>query len=273
MTVAAGLTIGSSAKAEMIHLMARKGDVSKVMAEIDKGVPVDLPSTKHTNLIGSSPLFVASRFGKIEVVAALLEAGADPNFRRPDYMGENTYGSPLITAASNGHTDVVKLLLAAGADPAITDPSLGPPLHVARIRGNIEIEALLLEQGVPQSTHLPADPELLRNADTERGRLIAGGCGLCHLLRNSPQGEPKEGPNLWGIVGRPKASADGYDYSPYMRQKGGTWSYDDLNSFLSSTYEFVPGTKMVNRGLPEARDRADVIAYLRTLSSEPVPLP
>ena len=271
--VAALWATTTTSSAEMIHLMARKGDVDKVLAEIEKGADVDLPSTMHTNLIGSSPLFVAASFGRLEVVKALLAAGADPNFRRPDFMGENTYGAPLHTAVSFGHSDVVRLLLEAGADPALSDPSLGTPLHLARTRGHREIEEMLLEKGVPQTSQFPSVAHLLSSADVERGKLISGGCAQCHQLSAESGVEEKEGPSLWDLVGREVASAPGYDYSPYLASVDEDWTYDNLNSFLSDPYQFVPGTKMTNRGLPEEQDRADVIAYLRTLSETPVPLP
>ena len=263
----------TAAFAEMIHLMARKGDVDKVLAEIEKGADVDLPSTMHTNLKGSSPLFVAATFGRSEVVKALLNAGADPNYRRPEFMGENTYGAPLHSAVGNGHSDVVELLLEAGADPALPDPSLGTPLHLSRIRGHQDIEAMLLQRGVPETVKFPSISQLLTSADTERGKLIAGGCAQCHHLESDDADEEKEGPSLWGLVSRDIASVPEYEYSPYLASIDGEWSYDNLNSFLSDPYQFAPGTKMTNRGLAEEQDRADVIGYLRTLSNEPAPLP
>lgn len=272
-SLAIAIQLSTPASAEMIHLMARKGDVDKVLAEIEKGADVDLPSTRHTNLTGSSPLFVAATFGRLEVVKALLEAGADPNYRRPDHLGENTYGAPLHTAVGFGHVDVVAVLLDAGADPGLPDPSLGTPLHLSRVRGHQEIEAMLLEMGVPQTASAPSIAPLLSSADVERGKSIAGGCGGCHQLGPETGGETKEGPSLWGVVNRDMASVPGYEYSPYLAAMDGAWTYDNLNSFLSDPYQFVPGTKMTNRGLTEEQDRADVIAYLRTVSSNPAPLP
>ncbi|SDE73960.1 ankyrin repeat domain-containing protein [Ruegeria marina] len=275
-TLCAAVALFGSATAgatEMIHLMARKGDVEKVLAEIEKGTDVDLPSTMHTNLAGSSPLFVAASFGRTEVVKALLAAGANPNFRRPEFMGENTYGAPLHTAISFGHSEVVKLLLEAGADPALPDPSLGTPLHVARIKGHAAIEEMLLEQGVPQTIQSPSVAHLLPSADVERGKLIGGGCAQCHQLSAGSGDDEKEGPPLWDLLGRQVASVASYNYSSYLSAIDGDWTYDNLNSFLSDPYQFVPGTKMANRGLADEQDRADLIAYLRTLSDNPQPLP
>jgi cytochrome c len=58
-----------------------------------------------------------------------------------------------------------------------------------------------------------------------------------------------------------------------MKAKGGDWSFDDLNKFISSPKGFVPGTAMGFAGIQKDGERADVIAYLRTLSDKPVPLP
>ena len=58
-----------------------------------------------------------------------------------------------------------------------------------------------------------------------------------------------------------------------MKGKGGTWTYDDLNKFLASPKGFVPGTAMGFAGIPKDSERADVIAYLRSLSENPAPLP
>ena len=151
----------SSAPAEMIHLMARKGDVGKVLAEIEKGVDVDLPSTSGARFAGSSPLVVAARFGRADVVKALLEAGADPNYRLPDFESSHTYATPLFTASGNGHTEVVLILLEAGADATVVDPWRGSALHIARLREHHEIEALLEEAGAPESQGAPSISHLL----------------------------------------------------------------------------------------------------------------
>lgn len=259
--------------AEMIHLMARKGDVAKVIAEIESGVDVDLPSTMHANLKGSSPLYVASTYGNLEVVEALLSAGADPNYRRPDYLGENTYGSPLHAAVSGGHVRVVGALLEAGADPGVSDPTIGTPLHIARLRGNSEIEMMLLESGVPTTMSSDTITHKLANADTERGQLMAGGCEQCHNMTNEEVHGDKQGPTLWNIIGREVASLEGYQYSVWLEEYGGVWTYDRLNSFLSDPYRVVPGTRMAYTGIRSDTDRADLIAYLRNLSPAPQPLP
>jgi cytochrome c len=113
--------------------------------------------------------------------------------------------------------------------------------------------------------------KLLASATPQRGEEVARQCMACH---NFQKGGPNAvGPNLYGIVGRPRASAPGFAYSDAMKAKGGEWTIDDLNKFLTKPQDFVPGTKMTFPGLPRESQRADVIAYLNTLSDDPKPLP
>lgn len=270
-----GTTFASSATAEMIHLMARKGDAEKVLAEIGKGVAVDLPSTKHTTVPGVSPLSVAAQFGRAEVVKTLLDAGADPNFNRPEEFmeGENdVLGAPIHEAARNGHTEIVHLLIEAGADPTLEDPGLGTPLHQARRWKHAETADLLLANGAVESVEAASVAGQLAAADLENGRKLATGCGLCHSLEPGSE-EIITGPSLWNIVGRPVGGVGAFEYSAVMASHGGAWDYDALNSLLASPTAFMPGTKMEVSGVSTQEARADLIAYLRTLSDAPVPLP
>jgi cytochrome c len=84
-------------------------------------------------------------------------------------------------------------------------------------------------------------------------------------------GKVKEGPPLWDIVGRPKASFGEFKYSPALQAVGGEWTYEALNNFLAHPAWTIPGTSIVMRG-SDPRDRADIISFLRTLSNNPVPL-
>ena len=111
----------------------------------------------------------------------------------------------------------------------------------------------------------------LAAANADHGKDISKVCMACHTLQ---KGEPnKIGPNLYGVVGRPRASEPGYDYSAAMKAKGGAWTFDELNKFLSGPRNYIPGTKMTFAGLDSEHQRADLIAYLRTLSDSPLRLP
>ena len=76
-----------------------------------------------------------------------------------------------------------------------------------------------------------------------------------------------------GVVGRTKAAVDGFSYSGALTDMGGDWSYENLDAFLASPRSYAPGNKMTFNGLKKPADRAAVIAYLRSLSDAPKPLP
>ena len=100
------------------------------------------------------------------------------------------------------------------------------------------------------------------DGDAEAGKLVFKKCAVCH----SPDaGVNKVGPSLHGIIGRHSASIDGYNYSPAMKAFDKTWDAALLETYLPDPRGTVPGTKMVFPGLKDAKDRADVIAYLATL--------
>jgi cytochrome c len=121
-----------------------------------------------------------------------------------------------------------------------------------------------------------ADPELLgmiAAADPEEGRTLAARCSGCH--RYEADAAPLIGPNLADIVGAPIGTAAGFAYSPAMQalaDGGAVWSFELLDDFLQSPATAVPGTRMGFAGIADAGDRAAVIAFLRSLSSDPVPL-
>jgi cytochrome c len=112
---------------------------------------------------------------------------------------------------------------------------------------------------------------LLASATVDKGANSAKKCAACHTFG---KGEPNRvGPNLYGVVGRPKAAAGSFDYSPALKSKGGNWTVDDLSAFLANPRGYAPGTKMSFAGLPRGNERADVIAFLNTKSDNPQALP
>jgi cytochrome c len=128
-------------------------------------------------------------------------------------------------------------------------------------------------QGAKPEATAPAEPieKLLASASVEKGEQAAKKCVACHTFTKG--GPNRVGPNLWGIVNRPKASEAGFAYSDAIKTKGGNWTIDDLNAFLTSPRGYAPGTKMTFVGLPKGTERADVIAYLNSLADSPAPLP
>jgi len=113
---------------------------------------------------------------------------------------------------------------------------------------------------------------LLAKANPANGEAAFGKrCATCHTAN---QGGPnKVGPNLYGIIGAKKAHLDNFTYSKAMAEKGGEWTYEDINHFIVKPSAFVKGTKMAFAGLGNAQERADIIAWLRTQNANPPPLP
>ncbi len=111
----------------------------------------------------------------------------------------------------------------------------------------------------------------LASASAEHGAQTAKQCEICHNLGKG-QGA-KVGPDLYGIVGRKVASVPGFNYSAALKAKGGTWTFDALNVWLTNPRADVPGTLMTFAGIDSEKRRADVIAYLNSNSDHPEPLP
>ena len=114
---------------------------------------------------------------------------------------------------------------------------------------------------------------LLASADPDAGKTATArfGCVACHSFGEG--GRNGIGPNLYGVVGSRQGShAAGYAYSAALKAKGGAWDYAELDKWLLKPSAYAPGTKMSYAGVADPKTRADIIAYLRGLSREPLPL-
>lgn len=115
-------------------------------------------------------------------------------------------------------------------------------------------------------------PVLLAKADVGKGMAGAKACAACHNFEKG--GANKVGPALWNVVGRKMGSADGFSYSDGFKAMGDKpWEFDALDAWLKAPKEYIPGTKMAFGGIRNDQDRANVIAYLDSLSDAPQPLP
>lgn len=114
---------------------------------------------------------------------------------------------------------------------------------------------------------------LLASADAAAGATIFKKCVACHS--GDKGGANKVGPNLWGIVNRPIGSHEGFGYSAAMKafSSNGAWDYEKIASFVTAPKAYVKGTAMGFAGLKKPEERANLIAYLRTLADTPAPLP
>ena len=252
--------------AEIIHVHAKRGNLEGGLAELDKGVPLEIRSTNMTSDPGVTPLFVAAKFGKIEVVEELLARGADPTifFTVPDGLYQT--GTALHHASRFGYLDVVEALLDAGADPKSYDRYIATPLHQALRGGHEQVAERLIAAGAPVQVLAPSIASSLSEAYVERGQVIATGCEICHGKPSSVRQAGDNGPNLWGIFGKAAASDPTFEYSSYLREAELIWDAETLNHYLYSPYQFLPGTSKIMMGLESDADRAAVIAFLATLA-------
>jgi cytochrome c len=108
----------------------------------------------------------------------------------------------------------------------------------------------------------------LATGDAVAGKNIAKVCAACHSLEAG--GGPRVGPNIYGILNSDVASVPGFNYSDALIKHGGKWSPERLDAFLGNAMQVVPGTSMGFPGIADAQDRANLIAYLNTLSDSPL---
>ena len=111
--------------------------------------------------------------------------------------------------------------------------------------------------------------EELALASVDAGLKLSKKCTACHSLKSG--GANGVGPTLWNIVNAPKAKIDGYSYSKALSSMGGNWTIQDLNLWLKSPKKYAPGNKMSFAGLRKTKDRANMIAFLNSISDEPIP--
>lgn len=146
-----------------------------------------------------------------------------------------------------------------------------PPAKPGYVVEGVE-ETTTATNAAPKEEAMPDWGTVLKSADVSKGQNISHKCEQCHDLTKG--GPNKIGPNLWGIVDADRGEGrNGFDFSAAMKAKGGKWTYDELFKFLKSPQGYIQGTKMSFAGLRSADDRTNLIAYLRTLSDSPAPIP
>jgi cytochrome c len=124
----------------------------------------------------------------------------------------------------------------------------------------------------PVEEAMPDWGTVLASADVDAGKTTSVKCEQCHDTSSAKT--IKIGPPLFGVVGRDRASIAGFDYSSAMKAKGGSWTYDELFKFVKEPGAYIPGTKMTFAGISSAKDRINLIAFLRTnTDGTPVAIP
>lgn len=97
-------------------------------------------------------------------------------------------------------------------------------------------------------------------------KLFKARCTQCHTINKG--GGNKQGPNLYGLIGRKTGSVPDYTYSAANKNAGITWSEDTLFNYLENPKKYIPKTKMAFAGFKKDQERADVVAYIVKASQE-----
>lgn len=176
---------------------------------------------------------------------------------------------------------IAAAVLVSGLLAMVVGELSGALIHTGETMPIEEQAFVIAEPSDADSTVAEAEPEapagpadilpMLASADVAEGEKFSRKCSACHSFDEG--GPAKVGPNLYNIVNASIGSADGYSYSGAMAEHGGEWDYAALNEFLYNPKAYVPGTKMSYKGISDDEDRANMIAYLRSLSGNPAPLP
>lgn len=140
-----------------------------------------------------------------------------------------------------------------------------------RLAGSLMLGLVLWAPMAGAETQLDPIAPRLANADPARGAKVFLQCKACHVAE--PGAAATVGPNLWGIIGRPVAAMPGFRYSAGLKAIGGDWDFEKLSRYLFDPRAMAHNSRMVFPGVKPAQERADLIAYLATLSDRPLELP
>ncbi len=156
----------------------------------------------------------------------------------------------------------VLALAACGPDASKEDAAAGAGAKTKPAPGLTETEKASL---------LAALPAPYNAGDLANGRRVFARCRACHTI--GQDGPDLAGPNLYGVFGRKAGDRPRYNYSNVMRTATFVWDAPTLDRWLQNPRGFLPGNKMSFAGLPDADDRRDVIAFLKTETGYRPPAP
>jgi cytochrome c len=153
----------------------------------------------------------------------------------------------------------------------IASGAIFPPATPAKPGYDIAVPETPAGGGAPAAPAEVPIESMLPGGSIKQGQADVRVCQACH---NFQKGQGSNiGPNLYGVVGRPVASFAGFNYSAALKAKGGTWTFDALNTWLKNPRGDVPGTLMTFQGVDDEKERADIIDFLNSNSDNPLPLP
>ena len=194
-----------------------------------------------------------------EEIDALQKAEAAP---------AESHGTTTEAAAT---TEPAATTEAAATEPAATQPAATEP---AAAQPAATEPAATEPAGSTQTADAGGDLiAAIGAADVAQGEKAFKQCTACHTA--TKDGANKVGPNLWGIIGAAFGHKEDFNYSNAFKEAkaaGRVWTYAELDAYLTSPKEFLPGNKMTFAGIKKPELRAAVIAYLRTLADTPAPL-
>jgi cytochrome c len=260
---------GSELPALLAKADATRGETAAAICKACHALEKDAPSPIGPNLHNVVGRKIASVEGFNYSPALKAKAGEDWTYEHIDAMihkpADYAPGTMMAfpgLADAQQRADVILFLRTKTDSPpplpevATVAPDAAPAGEAAKPAAdpNLEVAALVAK------------------ADPAKGEADAAICKACHALE---KGAPSPiGPNLYGVVGRKIASVEGFNYTPAMKAHAAEeWNYAHLDALIHKPAEFAPGTMMAFPGLPDANQRAEVIAFLRTKADSPYPLP
>ena len=260
---------GSELPALLAKADATRGETAAAICKACHALEKDAPSPIGPNLHNVVGRKIASVEGFTYSPALKAKAGEDWTYEHIDAMihkpADYAPGTMMAfpgLADAQQRADVILFLRTKTDSPpplpevAAVAPDAGPAGEAAKPAAdpNIEVAALVAK------------------ADPAKGEGDAAICKACHAFE---KGAPSPvGPNLYGVLGRNIASVEGFNYTPAMKAHAEeTWDYAHVDRLIHKPAEFAPGTMMAFPGLPDANQRAEVIAFLRTKADSPYPLP
>ena len=145
-----------------------------------------------------------------------------------------------------------------------------PEQSAYKIEGleTVDVANVSVEKKVEEKVNIV---QLLSLGDIAHGEKVFKKCSACHMV--AADGKNMIGPNLWGVIGRNAGAIQDYKYSKAMIAYGKEWSFEEMNAYLIKPQAYIKGTKMAFAGLRKEKDRASVILYMNSKSSNPKPLP
>ncbi len=180
-------------------------------------------------------------------------------------------GAVLVVILLNLSVDVLTAWTHGGLSTTVSVQKSPPLKKMAKPAEPVETE----EADLKAEEKPPEEPEAVEEkeeaivqkvaqsmgANMEEGQQVfKKKCRSCHTF--AEDGKNRVGPNLWGVLGREKASVEGFKYSGVFQELSGVWDLEQLGQFLTSPKTFAPGTKMTFKGLSKEQDRLNILEYL-----------